>query len=192
MNIILIGYRCSGKTSVGKHLARRLGWLFTDTDDYLVEKAGRSVRDIVKNKGWEGFRRLERDVVQEMCRRDKTVIATGGGAVLDTANIAAMQKSGLVVWLKVSPEKVQQRMAQDEKTGDFRPSLTSMGLYEEIVEVLTERTPLYEQAKDVSIDTDDKDIQVIVDLIIHKVCGGRHSENGKRIIKRANHENTKG
>ena len=64
MNIILIGYRCSGKTSVGKRLAQKLGWLFVDTDDRLVEKDGRSIKEIVEDDGWEGFRRLEKEVVQ--------------------------------------------------------------------------------------------------------------------------------
>ena len=165
MNIILIGYRCSGKTSVGKRLARELGRLFVDTDDWLKEKAGRSISNIVEDDGWEGFRQLEREVIQEVCSRDNTVIATGGGAILDPANVAAMQRNGRVVWLKVSPQKVKQRMARDENTDDLRPSLTSKGLYDEIVDVLKEREPLYEQAMDLVIDTDHKTI----DEIVHKV-----------------------
>jgi len=77
-----------------------------------------------------------------------------------------MQKSGRVVWLKVLPQTVKQRMTQDENTDDQRPSLTSKGLYDEIVDVLTERTPLYEKAMDVAIDTDQKTIDEIVDEIV--------------------------
>jgi shikimate kinase len=174
MNIILIGYRCSGKTSVGKRLARELKWGFVDTDDWLMDKAGRSVRNIVEDDGWEGFRRMEKDAIQEVCSRDKTVIATGGGAVLDPANVAAMQKSGHTVWLKVSPQIISRRMTRDENTDDLRPSLTSKGLYDEIVDVLKKRAPLYEQAMDMSIDTDDKGIEEIVDLIIQDVFSGSH------------------
>ena len=166
MNIILIGYRCSGKTSVGVRLARERGRQFVDTDDRLVEKTGRSVSKIVEDDGWKAFRRWEREVVKEVCAQDNTVIATGGGVVLDPTNIAAMQKSGRVVWLKVLPQTVKQRMTQDENTDDQRPSLTSKGLYDEIVDVLTERTPLYEKAMDVAIDTDQKTIDEIVDEIV--------------------------
>jgi len=176
MNIILIGYRCSGKTSVGKRLARELDRPFVDTDNWLVEKAGRSVRNIVEDDGWEGFRQLEREVIQEVCSRDNTVIATGGGAVLDLANIAAMQKSGRVVWLKVSPQIARQRMTRDERTDDWRPSLTSNGLYGEIVEVLKKRTPLYEKAMDMVIDTDDKSIEEIVDRIVQESVPGKVSK----------------
>jgi len=103
MNVILIGYRCSGKTSVGKILAQKMGLSFVDTDELLVEKHGRSVSEIVRNDGWDGFRGLEQAVIQEVCAQDSTVIATGGGAVLDPANVSAMQHSGPVVWLKVKP-----------------------------------------------------------------------------------------
>ena len=166
MNIILIGYRCSGKTSVGKRLARELKWGFVDTDDWLMDKAVRSVRNIVEDDGWEGFRRLEKDAIQAVCSRDKTVIATGGGVVLNPTNVAAMQKSGHTVWLKVSPQIVSQRMARDGNTDNLRPSLTSKGLYDEIVDVLKQRTPLYAQAADIAIDTDSKTIDEIVAEII--------------------------
>ena len=168
MNIILIGYRCSGKTSVGKRLAQKTDRLFADTDDRLVEKDGRPVSDIVAADGWEGFRRLEREVIRDVCAKGNTVIATGGGAVLDPANVIAMQKSGRVVWLKASPQTIKQRMANDRNTGDLRPSLTSKGLYDEIVEVLAERMPLYEQAMDVSVDTENKTIDEIVVEIISR------------------------
>ena len=115
---------------MGKHLAQKLGWLFVDTDDRLVEKDGRSVKEIVEDDGWEGFRRLEKEVIQEVCAQDKTVIATGGGAILDPANVEVMQKRGQVVWLKVSPQTVKQRMARDEGTDTLRPALTSKGLYD--------------------------------------------------------------
>ena len=168
MNVILIGYRCSGKTSVGKRLARELGRPFVDADDWLVDKAGRSVKKIVADDGWEGFRRLEREAIQELCGRDNTVVATGGGAVVDPANVAAMQKGGHVVWLKVSPQTVKQRMAGDGNTGEQRPSLTEKGLYAEIAAVLEERTPLYAQAMHVAIDTDSKTVDEIAGEIIKK------------------------
>lgn len=177
MNIILIGYRCSGKTSVGKNLAQKLGWPFVDTDDRLKEKYGRPVSGLVEDEGWEGFRRLERDVIREVCSEDSCVIASGGGAVLDPENVAAMRKSGRVVWLKVSPQTVKQRMAEDENTDEIRPALTSKGLYAEIIDVLQARTPIYEQAKDVSIDTDGNNIMEIVDLIMQEIESEKNADD---------------
>ena len=174
MNIILIGYRCSGKTSVGKHLAQKLGWLFVDTDDRLVEKDGRSIKEIVEGNGWESFRRLEKEVIQVVCAQNKTVIATGGGAILDPANVEVMQNSGQVIWLKVSPQTVKQRMARDEGTDTLRPALTSRGLYEEIIDVLKERNPIYEQTMDFSIDTDDQNVIEITDAIMNKNESRKH------------------
>ena len=169
MNVFLIGYRCSGKTTVGKRLARDMGRPFVDTDDLLVEQAGRSVKSIVDDEGWEGFRRLERDVVQKVCALENTVVATGGGAVLDADNVAAMHKSGRIVWLKVAPQTVKQRMSGDSHTDGQRPSLTAASPYDEIVDVLTVRTPLYAQAADASIDTDNKTIDEIAGEIIARI-----------------------
>ncbi len=176
MNIILIGYRCSGKTSVGKRLAQKLGWLFVDTDDRLVEKDGRSIKEIVEGNGWEDFRRLEKEVIQEVCAQNKTVIATGGGAILDPANVEVMQKCGQVIWLKVSPQTVKQRMARDEGTDTLRPALTSRGLYEEIIDVLKERNPIYEQTMDFSIDTDNQNVIEITDATMQKIIAGRNKK----------------
>ena len=101
-----------------------------------------------------------------MCAEDSSVIASGGGAILDPENVATMQKSGCVVWLRVSPQTVKQRMARDENTDELRPALTSKGLYEEIIDVLQARTPIYEQAMEFSIDTESKTIVEIADKII--------------------------
>ncbi len=171
MNVILIGYRCSGKTSVGKSLAQKMGLSFVDTDELLVEKHGRSVSEIVRNDGWDGFRGLEQAVIQEVCARDSTVIATGGGAVLDPANVSASQHSGPVVWLKVQPETVKQRMALDDDTDVLRPPLTSKGLYAEISEVMNARIPCYKKAMDFSIDTDGQTIIEIAEIVRNKVFG---------------------
>ena len=176
MNIILIGYRCSGKTSVGKRLAQKLGWLFVDTDDRLVEKDGRSIKKIVESDGWEGFRRLEKEVIQEVCAQNKTVIATGGGAILEPANVEILQNRGQVVWLKVSPQTVKQRMAQDEGTDTLRPALTAKGLYVEIIDVLKDRNPIYEQTMDFSIDTDNQNIMEITEDIMQKIIAGRNKK----------------
>lgn len=185
MNIVLIGYRCSGKTSVGQALARILGWPLVDTDDLLVERAGRSVDEIVQGEGWEGFRRLESEVVREACSREGSIIATGGGAVMDPANVAAMQASGCVVWLRAAPATVRQRMAADGRTEALRPALTGKGLYEEIGGVMAARDPLYRRAMNLAVDTENRTIDELAGLILERFSSGIHQKNedGKKTRK---------
>ena len=166
MNIVLIGYRCTGKTTVGKSLAQKQGWVFVDTDEVLIKNSGRTVRDIVAKDGWEAFRKMEHDTIVAVCRQERRVIATGGGAVIDPANVAAMRKSGRVVWLKARPETIRARMTADDETDILRPSLTQTGLYEEIENVLSERAAGYGGAADFSIDTDQRTIVEIVYEIV--------------------------
>jgi len=166
MNIYIIGYRGSGKTSVGSHLAERLGWAYMDTDDRLVEKEGISIREIVSQRGWAAFRQLEKAVVKETCLLERHVVATGGGVVLDPDNIETMKTSGTVVWLKASPEIIKERLGLDRKTNGYRPALTRGGTLEEIETVLAERLPLYEAAGHISVETDHRSVQDICDEIL--------------------------
>ncbi len=91
-NVFLIGYRCTGKSSVGKSLATRLGWPFIDTDSLLVSESGISIKEIVETHGWEIFRKMEHAVVKQVCIVDRRVVATGGGVVLNEANVNLMKK----------------------------------------------------------------------------------------------------
>ena len=121
MNLFLIGYRCSGKTTIGKTIAKALDWSFVDADVILVRESGRSIKEIVDSEGWDAFRRMERSVLKQICADDRQVVATGGGVVLDRSNIQAMKTSGTVVWLDAGAETIQKRMLRDKNTGDFRP-----------------------------------------------------------------------
>ncbi len=161
MNIYLIGYRCTGKTSVGMALARTLSMPFVDTDEVIVEKAGKSVADIVAESGWDHFRSLEEQAVKEIASLSGHIVAPGGGAVLFAANQEAMKKSGRIVWLVASVEAIKDRMEKDPATLGNRPSLTSQGLYEEIESVLKQRTPLYNDAADITLDTETKNVEEI-------------------------------
>ena len=164
MNIFLIGYRGSGKTSVGGSLSDIIGWPFIDTDFQLVKELGMNISEIVDKKGWDFFRKKETAVLKKICNHDKQIVATGGGIVLNKENRANMKKSGKIVWLKATFATVKKRMLLDSKTKDFRPSLTSKELDEEINETLLLRKPYYEKAMNFSIDTDNLDI--------HGVCIG--------------------
>lgn len=165
MNVFLIGYRCTGKTTVGKTLARRLGCSFVDTDRMIVTTTGTDIAGIVDEKGWAYFRDMERRVMQAVAVVDRQVVATGGGVILDQRNVSAMQRSGKIVWLRASEKTITGRILADDTTAGNRPSLTGQGLIQEITEVLSKRRPLYERAMDVAIDTDTASIAVICDRI---------------------------
>ena len=165
-NIYLIGYRCTGKTTVGQILAKKLDKNFVDADYELEKEAGKSIALIVEKEGWEGFRKREKNVIARLSGLSDYVIAPGGGAVLDPDNALAMKNTGLVVWLIASPEIIAERMGADEKTEGQRPSLTSQGVLDEIKSVLKQRTPIYRKAADTELSTDYLSIQELAEKII--------------------------
>jgi shikimate kinase len=168
-NLFLIGYRCTGKTSVGKSLAMALGWPFIDADSELVKTCGSSISEIVKRHGWKAFREMEGSVIKRICGFERYVVATGGGAVLDKDNVKQMKRRGVLVWLRARPEIIEKRMLKDEHTQDLRPPLTSKGLIEEIEETLTIRKPYYEEAMSFFVDTDDAGVNEVCDIILKKL-----------------------
>jgi shikimate kinase len=168
-NLFLIGYRCTGKSSVGRLLAATLGRSFIDTDSLVVSENGMSIREIVDSRGWEVFRRLEHTALQQVCTMDRRVVATGGGIVLDTDNVELMKKSGRIIWLRASSETIKARMVQDQDSMDFRPALTSTDSISEIEETLAKRAALYQDAMDFSVDTDNVRLDAVADFIIENL-----------------------
>jgi shikimate kinase len=168
-NIFLIGFRCTGKSSVGKRLATKLGWPFIDTDSLLVSESGTSIKDIVEKHGWDIFRKMEHAIVNQICVLDRRVVATGGGVVLNEANVNLMKKKGRIVWLKAVPGTIKSRMMVDQNTEAFRPSLTTKDSLSEIEETLNERNPLYRQAMDFYVETDDRLVDGICDEIVQQL-----------------------
>lgn len=171
-NLFLIGYRCTGKSSVGRLLAATLGRLFVDTDLQLVAENRLSIREIVESRGWDAFRRLERSVLKQVCSMDRQVVATGGGVVLDALNIELMKESGRVIWLKATPDTVKIRMMQDRTSDGFRPALTAKDSISEIDQTMVQRQPLYQRAMDFAVNTDQHGIQEICDIIIGNLKTG--------------------
>lgn len=169
MNIYLIGFRCTGKTTVGKIIADRLKMKFIDADDELVKQQGIPISEIVEKHGWAYFREKESDVLRQISEKSDQVVATGGGVILDKDNVAIMKRSGTVIWLKARPETVKQRIVKDQKTADSRPSLTEKGLLEEIEETIKARDPHYMEAMDFCVDTDDVTIEEVVEEIMKKM-----------------------
>jgi shikimate kinase len=150
MNIVLIGYRCSGKTVVGKILASELGKAFLDTDALIEERSGRSIETMISTKGWDPFRETEKRLVEEVSRKNNLVIATGGGIVMEEENVKNLKQNGWVVWLKGKPEVLKERMAKEQ-------------------EVLNAREPFYERAGDLVVDTSNLSIRDAADLIIENL-----------------------
>jgi shikimate kinase len=175
-NLFLIGYRCTGKSSVGRLLAARLGRSFVDTDSRVVSENRMSIREIVDNRGWQAFRRFEHTALQQICAMDRQVVATGGGVVLDADNVKLMKESGRVIWLRASPDTIKTRMMQDRASVTLRPALTSTDSISEIEETLAEREPLYKHAMDLAVDTDHRGVEEICDVIINS-CPPRFLED---------------
>lgn len=169
MNIVLIGYRCSGKTSVGKIIAEKMNRIFVDTDKMIEEKTGSSIEEIVSREGWEYFRDIEKVVVEEVSSKNNLVIATGGGIVMKEDNMENLKEKGFIVWLKGDADILSERMEKDHGKGIRRPSLTGENPAAEIRRVLEIRDTLYEKAGDFIVDTNRISFQEVAELIIKEI-----------------------
>ena len=149
VNLALIGFMGTGKTSVGRHVAEHLGFDFLDTDELIQSHTGRTIADIFAKDGEPAFRELERKVVQELSTREKTLISTGGGLPTNEENLSALKSFALVICLWASPEKIWERV----KNQSHRPLLHDADPQQKIRELLATREPFYKQA-DVLINTD--------------------------------------
>ena len=145
MSVGLIGYRGSGKTTIGKRLADRLWQPFIDTDDLVIKKAGKSIKEIFEQEGEQRFRDLETEVVREVCTQSETVIAFGGGALDREENREAIKQAGLrLVYFKCEPAELLKRIQNDPETAANRPALSNLGgSIEEIESVLARREPIW-------------------------------------------------
>jgi shikimate kinase len=165
-NLVLIGYRATGKTSVGARLAEMLQRPFVDLDQVLVREAGRSVAELVAQGGWAEFRRLEKELVARYRDARGLVLATGGGVVLDPDNVAALRENGILIWLNADPAAIQARLAQDQPREANRPSLTGADTIWEAAAVAEKRAPLYQAAAQISIDTTHRSVAQVVKLVL--------------------------
>jgi len=165
MNIVLIGYRGSGKSTVGSKLAARLKRRFVDTDDLIEERKGTPISDIVKSHGWDHFRKIEKAIVEEISKGNNLVIAPGGGAVLDADNVKALKQNGCIIWLKADQQTLLKRIQKDHASSSRRPTLTGKGTLEEIEETISQREPFYEKASEIQIDTS----MLVTDEIVESI-----------------------
>jgi shikimate kinase len=151
MNLVLIGYRGTGKSTVARLLAAMLGMEVVSLDQEIVRRTGCSVAEIVAEHGWPHFRDLESAVAKDFSQRDNIIIDAGGGVILRRENVEHLRRGGELFWLRASVPVIVARI----EAGTERPPLTAgKSFTEEVEEVLRERTPLYEAAADYQIDTD--------------------------------------
>jgi len=164
--VVLVGYRGTGKSTVGRIVAARLGRPFVDADNALEARVGRSIRSIFEEDGEAAFRDHEEAVLADLTSRPGHVLATGGGAVLREANRAALKRFGLVVWLKADPDVLAGRLRQNQSGVSTRPALTAAGTLGEIAEVLRVRTPFYRDVADVEVATDGSTPEQVAEAVL--------------------------
>jgi shikimate kinase len=170
MNVVLIGYRGTGKSAVGRMTAERLGLAFIDADEELERRAGRTIREIFAADGESAFRDLESQVVSDLLTRDQQVVALGGGAVLREENRRAIvAPNNRVAWLQAKAETVWERIQVDSATAQRRPNLTESGGLAEIICLLNQRAPLYRECAGFTVDTENKSIAEVADEVVSLV-----------------------
>ncbi len=162
-NLALIGFMGTGKSSVGRQAADVLHFAFLDTDRVIEARAGKPITDIFQQDGEPAFRQWERRVVQELTRRTRTVIATGGGLPADEANLASLKTHALVICLWASPEAIFERT----RDRDHRPLLNEPDPLAKIHNLLAQREPYYRQA-DVLVNTEMRSVREVALQVIHQ------------------------
>ena len=163
MNIVLIGYRGTGKSAVGELLALRLKMPCIGMDAEIVKRAGMSIPEIVEKYGWQKFRDMESEEARELAGLDNIIVDTGGGVVERPENIEALKTNSIIIWLKASVDTIVSRIQGDTE----RPALTAGKTFtEEVTEVLEQRIPKYKSAAQYEIDTDESTPEQVADRVI--------------------------
>ena len=164
MNLIMVGFMGVGKTTIGRKLAKRLGYHFLDMDEQIEKEQKCNISEIFESRGEEYFRRLEVKLLLKLSSIQNTVIATGGGAIATEGNFDLMKKYGTVIYLKTSVEDIIERV----KRSYHRPLLQTENPEERVHALLEKRIPLYEQADHI-IETNNLSPQRITSLIIRNL-----------------------
>ena len=163
-NIVLIGFMGTGKTAVGTRLAAKLHKEFIDLDECIEERLYMSIREIFDIFGEAYFRKVEKEVVSEISKRDGLVVAAGGGAVLDSENVSNLKKMGSMIHLSARPDVILKRTQHEH----HRPLLETEDRGKQIAVLLAQRTPFYAEA-DYEIDTSDLGVEDVVEKIVNYI-----------------------
>jgi shikimate kinase len=161
-NLILVGMMGSGKTTMGRTLAKHLGKTFVDSDEEIIKRTGVTVPHIFDVEGEAGFRQRETAAIRDLVGRDNMVLATGGGTVLAEQNRAMLQQNGIVIYLKASVHDLWQRTRHDRN----RPLLQTSNPHAKLTELFQQRDPLYRQVSDVVVQSGKQSVHT---LMLHLV-----------------------
>lgn len=165
-HIVLVGFMGSGKTTVGKELAKMLAMDQIDIDKVIEDRTKMTISQIFETHGEPYFRELEFKTVEEMSQHKNIIIfCSGGGTVLNEKNVDNLRKNGVIIWLKASPEAIYKRVCEE----NTRPLLKNGMTLERIESILNSRMALYENAADITVDTDEKSVQDIGLEIVEKL-----------------------
>ncbi len=171
--LVLVGYRGTGKSTVGCLVAEAMNRKFLDVDVEIEAQSGQSIAAIFAQAGESGFRDWEERTLAVLLESNPTaVVATGGGSVMREQNRRRLQAFGHIVWLTADPDELARRLLADERSQKSRPALTSVGLIDEIATVLTERTPIYKQLADTVIETGAKSPEQVAAAVLESVASG--------------------
>lgn len=168
-NIFLVGPMGSGKSAVGRRLAERLGLTFVDSDAEIEARTGVDIGCIFDREGEAGFRARERDVIDLLTRQPRSLIATGGGAVLDAETRERLRSRGCVVYLRTS---VDQQLARTRRS-THRPLLATPDPRGTLQRLMQQRAGLYEESADLTVDTDGRKVKTVVDEIVRRLEAAR-------------------
>jgi len=167
-NLIITGFSGTGKSLVAKEVARRLNWDFLDTDDEIVKQTRKPIAEIFRQDGESKFRELERETIRKACQQRQTVIAIGGGAIVDPQNCELLAKDGLIVCLEAKPETIYERLFQEavySPETEVRPLLATDDPLERIRQLKASRQPSYAKA-DWAIHTDSLSVSEVAEEVI--------------------------
>jgi shikimate kinase len=153
-NLVLVGFSCSGKTTLGRNVARRLRLAFVDTDRFIEDMTGRSIPDIFREDGEAAFRGYEREAIRRIMARRNQVVSTGAGAFIDADNRESLRNGNLVIHLQVRPETVVERL-RNSRSGRPRPMLESPDPLQRVMQLMADRKEAYKAAH-VTIGVDDR------------------------------------
>lgn len=164
-NIVLVGLMGAGKSTVGRHLAKRLRMEFYDSDGVIEERTGVSIATIFEIEGEKGFRAREEQVIEELCGLDNIILATGGGSVISAKTRDLVQKTGHVIYLSTTAEKLYMRIRHDKA----RPLMQTENPLQTLKTLLKDREPYYLEVADTIIKTGQQKINVVINRILRSL-----------------------
>lgn len=167
MNLVLVGFRGTGKTTMGRLLAKKLRLEFVDADELIEKRYGFTIAEMFQRRVESLFRMLESDIINEVSKLDSRVISVGGGAIMKYKNVKNLKRRGVVFLLEADAETIYHRILTDDKSTEQRPRLTDMDLLDEINKLLDIRRDYYLRASDHVINTADKNPDMILDEILY-------------------------